>query len=161
MEKPQNQKLRKQRQSIGAPPSQKRKTRYFSLNVLPGDLWLRVRQGETVWDALQKAGVDVGGECGGLGKCGKCKVRVGSAIGPPCKEEKELLDRAELKEGIRLACRTKVNKDLVIYTRETGAGEEYFQILKTGHRPLLHLQPLIYKQLVSLPSDLQDEGLAD
>jgi len=161
MEKPQNQKLRKQRQSIGAPPSQKRKTRYFSLNVLPGDLWLRVRQGETVWDALQKAGVDVGGECGGLGKCGKCKVRVGSAIGPPCKEEKELLDRAELKEGIRLACRTKVNKDLVIYTRETGIGEEYLQILKTGHRPLLHLQPLVSKQLVSLPSDLRDEGLAD
>jgi len=131
------------------------------LNVLPGDLWLKVRQGDTVWDALQKAGLDVGGECGGLGKCGKCKVKVGSAIGPPTVEEKELLGRGELKEGIRLACRTKVNKDLVIYTRETGAGEEYVQILKTGHRPMLHLQPLISKQLITLPSNLQDEGLAD
>jgi uncharacterized 2Fe-2S/4Fe-4S cluster protein (DUF4445 family) len=161
MEKPQSPKVGKQRRSIGAPSPDKRKTRYFSLNVLPDDLWLKVRQGETVWDALQKARVDVGGECGGLGKCGKCKVRIGSAMGPPSKEEEELLDEEELEQGVRLACRTSVDKDLVIYTGEATTEGEYFQILKSGHRPLLHPEPLISKRLITLAPELQNEGLSD
>ena len=159
MEKPQTQKVGKQRRSSGAPSPEKRKTRYFWLNVLPDDLWLKVRQGETVWEALQKAHVDVGGECGGLGKCGKCKVKVGSAMGSPSKEEEELLDEEEMEQGIRLACRTSVDKDLVIYTGEAASDGEYLQILKSGHRPLLHPEPLIGKRLIPLPRELQNEGL--
>ncbi len=105
--------------------------------------------------------MDVDGECGGLGKCGKCKIGVLSSIGPPSENEIELLDEEELEQGIRLACRTEVNKDLVIRTRETEAGVEDFQILKTGYRPPLHIKPLIYKRLITLPPDLHNEGLSD
>ncbi len=57
------------------------------MNVLPGDLWLKVREGETVWEVLREADVELEGDCGGLGKCGKCKTKVLSSIGPPSKEE--------------------------------------------------------------------------
>ena len=162
MEKTQNKKLVKEKRSAVIPtPSRKQKIAYIWLNVLPDDLWVKVRQGETVWNALREADIELAGECGGLGKCGKCKIRVISAIGPPSNEEEELLDDEELAQGIRLACRTQVNKDLVIHTGEAVSNAESYQILKSGHRPFLHPLPLITKRLVTLPPELQNEGLSD
>ena len=162
MEKTQNKKLvKKKRLTVTRTPSRKQKIAYIWLNVLPDDLWLKVRQGETVWNALQQSQIELAGECGGLGKCGKCKIRVISAIGPPSNEEEELLDDDELVQGVRLACRTRVNKDLVIHIGEVVSNAESHQILKSGHRPFLNPLPLITKRLITLPPELQNEGLSD
>jgi len=114
MKKTQNQKL-DGKSSLGSPPYGKQKTKYFSLNVLPDDLWLKVCQGDTVWEALRKADIKMG-ECGGLGKCGKCKVKIVSSIGPLSNEERKFLDDEEIKQGFRLACRTTVDKDLTSFS---------------------------------------------
>ncbi len=158
---PRDDKLAKRRRPIGATHYRKTKTGYVWLNVLPDDLWLRVREGETISEALQEEDIELGGECGGLGKCGKCKVKVLSSVGPPSEIEEQLLDEEELEQGIRLACRTTVDKDLVISTDEAEFDIEYYQILKTGHRPLVHPQPLVTKRLITLPPDFQDEGISD
>jgi uncharacterized 2Fe-2S/4Fe-4S cluster protein (DUF4445 family) len=129
--------------------------------VAPDDLWLKARRGKTIWEALQKTDLNLESDCGGQGKCGKCKVKVLSSIGPPSKEAKNLLDEEDLKTGIRLACRTKIRKDLSIYVGEADPELQFFQILKTGHLPLLQLDPLIEKTLVSVPSDLLYEGISD
>lgn len=152
-------KPKKKKRSLTPPVSRKQKTKYVWLNVLPDDLWLRVRRGKTIWQALLNEDVDLESDCGGLGKCGKCKVRVISSIGKPTKEERELLDEEELKQGIRLACRTKIKKDLVIYT-ETDYDMEYFQILKSGQRPLLTLDPLVHCQTVALSPHSEHDGLS-
>ena len=131
------------------------------MNVLPDDLWLRVRRGKTIWEALQQGEVQLEGDCGGLGKCGKCKVKALSYIGPPSQEEKDLVDENDLKEGVRLACRTKIRKDLTIYIGEVDSEMTYYQILKTGRRPLFYLDPLLDKQLVTLPPNPENHGLAD
>jgi 2-oxoacid:acceptor oxidoreductase alpha subunit len=144
VEATQEEKLKKRKRPVGSTAFRRSKTRFVWLNVLPGDLWLKVREGENVWEALQNEDVDLDGECGGLGKCGKCKIKVLSSLGPPTPAEEQLLDEDELKQGIRLACRTSMD-----------------QILKTGHRPLLHPQPLIEKRLITLPPELQDEGFSD
>lgn len=167
MKKSQNQRSKKEKYPVISSPAEKRKARYVWLNVLPDGLWLKVRQGETIWEALQKKDVELGGECGGLGKCGKCKVKILSMIDPPTKEERALLDEKELKEGIRLACRTKVNHDLVISTGEPAVEEEYSQILTTSHVltsryiPTSQLEPLVDKRLVILSPNLQNEGFSD
>lgn len=152
---------RERRRPVRTRPPRKQKTRYVWLNVLPDDLWLKVRQGDTVWDALQKTHVELESDCGGLGRCGKCKVRVLSSTGPPTEKELELLDEEELQQGIRLACRTEVSQDMVVHTGEPEAEAEYYQILKTGHRPLLHPYPLIGKRLITTPPNLPNEGLSD
>ncbi|MCL0037169.1 2Fe-2S iron-sulfur cluster-binding protein [Dehalococcoidia bacterium] len=131
------------------------------MNVLPDDLWLEVNRGQTVWEALQNEDVELEGDCGGLGKCGKCKVRILSSTGPPSQESVELLDEDELKGGIHLACRTEVNEDTVVYLGESDPGLEYVQILKTGHRPLFHLNPLVDQRPVTLLSSHRDEGFSD
>ena len=129
IEERRGEKLGKKKRPLGSPPFRKAKTNYVSLNVLPADLWLKVREGETISEVLQKENVALGGDCGGLGKCGKCKVKVLSSVGPPSEVEQQLLSEEELQEGIRLACRTTVDKDLVIFTGEVDFAIEDFQIL--------------------------------
>ena len=137
------------------------------MNVLPDDLWMNVREGETIWEALQNTDVELGGDCGGLGKCGKCKIKVLSQVNPPSTEEEKLLDEEELKQGIRLACRTRVNHDMVISTGEAEAEKEYFKILTTSHKlnsryiPLSKLEPLVDKRPIALSPDIQSYGLSD
>ena len=152
---------KKKKAVLRGPPANKRKRKYLWLNVFPDDLWLKVRRGKTIWEVLQNTDSDLGSDCGGQGKCGKCKVKVLSTIGPPSKEAKELLDEEELNTGIRLACRTKIKKDLAIYVGEANSELKYFQILKAGYLPLLQLDPLIEKTLVSVPPDLLYEGISD
>jgi len=160
MKKPNRRKAKRKRRSLSPPVSRKQKTRHVWLNVLPDDLWLKVRRGKTIWEALLEEDVELEGECGGLGKCGKCKIRVISSIGKPTAEERELLDKEELKQGIRLACRTKIKKDLVIHIEGTDSEMEYFQILKSGQRPLLTIDPLVQCQTVALPPHRENNGLS-
>jgi len=144
--------------------SRGRRPRYVWLNVLPDDLRLRVRKGETIWKALQRTNVELGGECGGLGTCGKCKVKVLSSTGPPSEEEQELLDEEELKQGIRLACRVVLNHDMVVSTIEAASKAEYFQILTTSHilntphLSRMRIDPLIEKRTITIPPEFQDKG---
>jgi len=148
-------------------PTQKYRLGGVWLNVLPDDIWLRIPKGETVWEALQNTDVELESDCGGLGKCGKCKIKVLSEIDPPSIEEKRLLDEEELGRGIRLACRTKVNRDLTISTGEAEREEEYLKILTTSHHlptryiPLSQLEPLVSKRPVTLSPNMQKDGLAD
>ena len=161
MKKPKSKKKKKKRRSFALPPERKQKRKHVWLKVLPDDLWVKVRRGKTILEALQKTDVELEGDCGGLGQCGKCKVKVLSSIGPPSSEAQELLDPEELKEGVRLACRTKIKKDLTVYVGEDDTEETYYQILKTGLRPIFYLDPLLEKQLVTLTPDAQNGGLAD
>ncbi len=161
MKKPKNKKKKKRRRSFALPPERKQKRKHVWLKVLPDDLWLKMRRGKTILEALQKTDVELEGDCGGLGQCGKCKVKILSSIGPPSTEAQELLDADELKAGVRLACRTKIKKDLTIYVGEPETEDTYYQILQTGLRPIFYLDPLLEKQLVSLPPDAHNGGLAD
>ena len=162
MKKPRNKKSKKKnRRSFSLPPPRKTKRRHIWLKVLPEDLWLKVRRGKTILEALQKTDVELEGDCGGLGKCGKCKVKVLSSIGPPSMEGKELLEEEEIRQGVRLACRTKLKKDLTIQVGESEEEVTYYQILKVGRRPIFYLDPLLDKKLVTLNDEGENRGLAD
>jgi len=161
MQKPGIKRFSRIRNIVRSTMPTKTRPQYVGLNILPFDLWIKVPKGVTIWEALKQADVYVDGDCGGLGKCGKCKVRVLSSVGPPTQEEKTLLDEEELRQGIRLACRTQIDKDCTINIGEDVSGTEYFQILKSGYRPILHPEPLVYKRLITLPLDMQYDGLSD
>jgi uncharacterized 2Fe-2S/4Fe-4S cluster protein (DUF4445 family) len=163
MKKPRNNKKskKKKRRSLSLPPQRKLKRRHIWLKVLPEDLWLKVRRGKTIYEALQKTDVELEGDCGGLGKCGKCKVKVLSSLGPPSMEGKELLGEEEIRQGVRLACRTKLKKDLTIQVGESEEEITFYQILKMGRRPIFYLDPPLDKKLVTLNTEGENRGLAD
>jgi len=146
MKKP--KKAKKRKRIYQTPPSAKGKKINW-LTVLPDDIWVRVKYGFTIYGALQKTNVDIESDCGGLGTCGKCKIRIITAIGPPDQQEKKLLSKTELENGIRLACRTQMKKSLVVQSETQNNGKDHLQILKHGaHQcyditdPLLKIVPL-------------------
>ncbi len=130
------------------------------LNLLPDDIWLRVKPGLTIYEALQNTDLDIDTECGGLGTCGKCKVRIITALGPPDKQEEKLLTAEELENGIRLACRTRIRKSLVVHTDVHRETEDMFQILKHGVYYDMQIDPLIEKipTQVSPPDSMNSES---
>lgn len=54
--------------------------------------------------------------CGGLGRCGKCRVTARGALSRPSAEEIRLLPPEELAQGIRLACCARILGDCEITT---------------------------------------------
>ncbi|MBW2710783.1 MAG: response regulator, partial [Deltaproteobacteria bacterium] len=142
------------------PPKKVTKKKLW-LNILPDDAWIKVQRGNTIYKALQNTEIELEGDCGGLGKCGKCKIRVITPLGKPSKETIELLDPDELEQGVRLACRTKIRKNLAIYTEDLNSETEFFQILKHGHMPSLELSPLIERRLVTIPPPSLENSLSD
>lgn len=151
----------KKSRTASRPGDSKLKRKFVRLNVLPHQLWLTVPKGTTIWEALQPTDVDMDGDCGGLGKCGKCKVKVVSAIGRPTKEETELLTPTELAQGIRLACRNRIKRDMQIDVGDPLPAPEHNQILKTGHRTIIQLDPLVDKRVVTSAPELRRQGVSD
>ncbi|KIX11250.1 ASKHA domain-containing protein [Dethiosulfatarculus sandiegensis] len=67
-------------------------------------------------ELLSKAGYTLRFDCGGLGVCGKCLVRISSreAASPPSPAEFKNLGPEKLGQGWRLACQVKVIKPLTV-----------------------------------------------
>lgn len=135
--------------------------KYFRINVLPDGIWLKVKSGVSLWKALQSTDTVREGECGGIGKCGKCKIIVVTAIGPPDEEEKKLLSPKDYERGVRLACRIRVEKDLVVHQLFEDKSTDFFQILKHGHAPEIDLDPLVHKEYVTIPPPSLDNPDSD
>lgn len=151
-----NKKTRKKKRPYRTPPAAKAK-RVNWLNVLPDDIWIRVKHGRTIYETLQKTNLDLESECGGLGTCGKCKVRIITPIGPAGEQERKLLSPAELEDGVRLACRTRIKKTLVVHSSVHQDPSDMFQILKHGVDYKFDIDPLLDIVPLSLrPPDLQD-----
>ena len=162
MKKTKKQKKKKKKTHYKNPPSVKhKKGRSVWLNVLPDRIWLKVKRGLTVWEALEKTDIELEGDCGGLGKCGKCKIRVITAIGPPSADEKKLLEPDELGKGVRLACRTEIKRTLVIHTEMDDEETELYQILKYGEVPPVQIDPLVKKHKMSLDPPSLESALSD
>jgi uncharacterized 2Fe-2S/4Fe-4S cluster protein (DUF4445 family) len=162
MKQKNNRKTKKKKERKAGPSTAPLRRRQVWLNVLPDDLWVKVRRGESIMEALRKVNIDLEGDCGGLVKCGKCRVKVLTSIDfPPESEVHDLLDEEEIKQGFRLACSTAINKDMTVYLDESNSGMEYFQILKAGETPVLQLDPLIDKRSVTLSPDKREEGLSE
>lgn len=71
--------------------------------------------GETLSEIAGKASVTINTDCAGQGTCGKCKVKIISGdAGLPDDTEKLFLSKEELDNGIRLACRVKIQNDLTV-----------------------------------------------
>lgn len=72
---------------------------------------MEIPAGIRLGDALAQTGVSTAWACGGLGRCGKCRVTARGALSEPDGQERQLLSREELAAGVRLACRTFVRGD--------------------------------------------------
>ena len=73
----------------------------------PSGLHTDVAPGTTLHVAAAEAGVALVAPCGGMGRCGSCRVRISGAVRPPDGSELDALGAAA-RSGTRLACRARV-----------------------------------------------------
>ncbi len=149
------------KQLKGSSTSNHHRGKHVWLSVLPNDLWLHVPRGITLWEALKDTDIHLETDCGGLGRCGKCKVKIVSALGPPTEDERSLLSEKQLAEGVRLACRTEIREAMTVDVGDKKHSLEHFQILKTGRRPPVDLFPLVYQKAVTHEPDPTYDWLSD
>ena len=72
-----------------------------------------VDYGTTVAEGLRKLGVFLDSPCGGIGKCGKCRVVCAGGLIPADDEEIKALGDS-IKKGYRLACKAVISGDVTV-----------------------------------------------
>ncbi|WP_189031326.1 ASKHA domain-containing protein [Paenibacillus albidus] len=73
-----------------------------------------VKKGSNLLNALIQEEMDIPSDCGGRGTCGKCKVRVLTAMEISDWDSRHFHE-GELDSGYRLACRHEVNSQTAVY----------------------------------------------
>ncbi len=74
----------------------------------------QVEEGTNLLESLQDAGYELPSLCGGMGLCGKCKVRILDGVVTPTESDREFFSEGELEKGMRLSCRVEVTEDLTL-----------------------------------------------
>lgn len=70
--------------------------------------------GRLFLDILNRHGVDLHNDCGGNGKCGKCRIDFQTEAPPCLKGDLFHLSEEEIAQGIRLACFHQIRDDCAI-----------------------------------------------
>ena len=91
----------------------------------PIGLSVQVPSDQFIFQVALKAHVPIGGECGGVGKCGKCQVIIEhqDSVSAITKIEQDVLTRDEISSGRRLACQTMILDDLSVYIPPDTSGD--------------------------------------
>jgi uncharacterized 2Fe-2S/4Fe-4S cluster protein (DUF4445 family) len=91
---------------------------------------LSCKKGRGLSDLLKSEGIHFAMPCGGMGRCGKCRVRVTGGYAPVTSADASFFDAKELDEGYRLLCRMVVRGDCEI---ELSSGDEEKMLIDTAH----------------------------
>jgi len=116
---------------------------------------IEARKDSSLLDLARDSGAAIESICSSLGKCGKCKVIVrsgGKALGKVTESEKRILDKRELKDGVRLACQARVVSPANITVdvpEESRRG--HHRLLASGIERKIDLLPAMRKYLLKIP----------
>lgn len=119
---------------------------------------LSVPSGITLLQLLQRHGYAANSLCNGNGVCGKCRVQVHTPIIPYTQEERKHLSQQDMRMGIHLSCRVKVQDDMEI---SPGSATENASILTEANTAGITLNPVLQKKACILPSPALDDQQAD
>jgi uncharacterized 2Fe-2S/4Fe-4S cluster protein (DUF4445 family) len=116
----------------------------------PDGRTLFVPDGQTILEAARWAGIHINSPCGGTGTCAGCRVVIPDAPPPPSETCLRELTGEEIRRHVRLACQTRVHKDLrVVIPEESRLGDQ--KILTEGVDGTVALAPNVRKVTVPLP----------
>jgi len=118
----------------------------------------------SILDVLLDFSISIKSLCGGIGKCGKCKIIVQEGnqfLNPRSSAEKSLLSQDEIQNGGRLACETKITTENINKLKEINPPQfriylsedllqEDFKILTSGKIKDTLLNPSIKKLFIDV-----------
>jgi uncharacterized 2Fe-2S/4Fe-4S cluster protein (DUF4445 family) len=148
----------------------KNPTGKFKIKFLPNNVEIDVyKEGENLLKIAMAAGVHINASCGGIGACGKCKVKIigDNYIGGKSPK----LAKEEIEEGYRLACLTKVKGPIeVIIPKESQIDSSVFKLekdfllssSKIKHLlPSFDINPTVYKIFLDVDKPNKDDNIND
>jgi uncharacterized 2Fe-2S/4Fe-4S cluster protein (DUF4445 family) len=143
-------------------PSDSEMKHEYRITFQPSGRSVHVLPGTKVIEAAVRAGLVLRSPCGGIGTCGKCKVRVVKGHCPPTEKCSRILLARELERGYRLACQMGVSSDCTVEVPDEALFETHARILteSTGAagKPSA---PAIRKRFVELPEPTLEDALSD
>jgi len=92
-------------------------TNTCNLYIQSEDRTISAETGQTLLEALVGAGVLLRADCGGRGRCGKCKIRIIEPRNADSEDklpESGVLTQEEIADGFRLGCRVDVTGDMTV-----------------------------------------------
>lgn len=96
----------------------------MKITFLPSNIEYEAVKGESLLEAASKAGIVINGSCNSRGRCGKCKVKVSiGKVSNLDESELNILSQKEIKQGMRLSCRTFPLGDVRVFV-SNGEGED-------------------------------------
>lgn len=111
-------------------------------------------------EVARQAGMPLQSICGGIGACGRCRVRILSGITqPPTPEEIDHLSDADLSDGYRLACQFPVLEDTALEIPFPSPGEQLTTPL-TGMAPAMPLEAPVHDCIVETADATPDDTQA-
>ena len=90
----------------------------IELTLLPENRQIQIQRHQSILEALINAGILLRADCGGKGKCGKCRIQISDEcidwVSPPTEVENRSLGEENLRTGLRLACQVSASGNLAI-----------------------------------------------
>jgi len=130
---------------------------------------------KTIYEILTEIDVKIRSECGGVGTCGKCQLKIQEGaefLKGPTDSEKKHLNQEQLDKDFRLACQTRLEKEhkaqlirteapqLKIYLPENLLIED-FMILTSGIGKGVQLNPAVEKIFLAIEDPSLENPIAD
>ncbi len=127
----------------------------ITVEFQPQDKVTRVPVGTTIFNAANWIGLPIDSTCGGLGTCGKCKVRVLQGDNGITAADRKVFSEQELTEGWRLSCRASAYENVVCHVPRL-MGNPKAALMGFGRHVIL--DPNVHKVAVELePPSLEDQ----
>ncbi|MFX0142748.1 MAG: ASKHA domain-containing protein, partial [Candidatus Hodarchaeota archaeon] len=136
---------------------------------------LYVSRDNSIYKLLSEINIPIRSICGGLGKCGKCKILVQKGhefLNDPTRTEKNFINETEIQNGWRLACQAQLaishKTDLIedqisqmsIFLPSQLLLED-FKILTSGVKKVIKLRPTIEKVYLEVKRPSLEDPNAD
>jgi uncharacterized 2Fe-2S/4Fe-4S cluster protein (DUF4445 family) len=149
----------------------------YTVIFLPDNKTVEVESNVTLLQAAVKAGVIIDSLCGGDGLCGECQLQVISGKVMADKNAISFFSKDEIENGHVLACRTKVQENLVVMVPPKSRVEqekilmdgttiaysepEKLVLRRSSHEQFFPLNPLVNKTYLELPVPTLEDNASD
>ncbi len=137
------------------------RVKQYSVEFHPFGKRIKVPMGTLLSTAGRLAGIRLSSDCGGEGRCGRCRVVVleGKTNSAPAGHD-EGMNGPKLSKGYQLACRLAVNSDMKIELPVASVVTD-IQIMVEGRKDKFELDPVIQRYDLDLPPPSFEDSRSD
>ena len=134
----------------------------YTITFQPDGKRVKINKNQSVLEVALINGIDLISICGGMGKCGKCKIIINDnvSVNSITDEEKKLLTEKEIENGVRLACLVKVQGNITVKIPEySRTGKQRLQV--EGIKTTIELDPSVKKYYIEMEDPTLEDPRSD